>query len=281
MARCTFGRILVAAAASAVGFGNVASADFARLPWDVPCCFICDCPFGIASVNLTICNCTDVPATYTWNLKDAPGGPMGLLQFNPPQGTVMLPPGECTNIPITICCSPNLQIGFPAVYQVNVVNQTTGNTFSALGSVVFTGQTKLEACDPTVPVEPGVPALGGFVATNMSGQPADIFVQFEAMGGLPVEISPREVQLTLPPKGDAITIPLQFLVEGTRRGDGQPQFIDVLASWDQNGDGVPEVGSSIGLRIVAGDPCPADLNGDGLVNAADLGGLLGAWGPCP
>ena len=27
-----------------------------------------------------------------------------------------------------------------------------------------------------------------------------------------------------------------------------------------------------------GDPCPEDLNGDGIVNGADLGLLLGAWG---
>ena len=26
-------------------------------------------------------------------------------------------------------------------------------------------------------------------------------------------------------------------------------------------------------------PCPADLNGDGVVNASDLAGLLGGWGP--
>lgn len=28
-------------------------------------------------------------------------------------------------------------------------------------------------------------------------------------------------------------------------------------------------------------PCPADLNGDGAVDGADLGALLGAWGACP
>lgn len=28
------------------------------------------------------------------------------------------------------------------------------------------------------------------------------------------------------------------------------------------------------------DQCPADINGDGWVNAADLADLLGAWGPC-
>ena len=30
-----------------------------------------------------------------------------------------------------------------------------------------------------------------------------------------------------------------------------------------------------------GDPCPGDLNGDGVVDAADLGLLIAAWGACP
>ncbi len=29
------------------------------------------------------------------------------------------------------------------------------------------------------------------------------------------------------------------------------------------------------------EDCPADLNGDGAVDAADLAQLLGAWGMCP
>lgn len=34
-------------------------------------------------------------------------------------------------------------------------------------------------------------------------------------------------------------------------------------------------------RVFAPAPaCPADLNGDGIVDGADLGALLGAWGPC-
>jgi len=38
----------------------------------------------------------------------------------------------------------------------------------------------------------------------------------------------------------------------------------------------------IGPLCVQGivNPCPADLNGDGVVNAADLATLLGSWGPC-
>lgn len=47
-------------------------------------------------------------------------------------------------------------------------------------------------------------------------------------------------------------------------GVGFPVVIDM---------GVFEFGSSL--------PCPADLNGDQWVNAADLAILLGAWGMCP
>ncbi len=45
-------------------------------------------------------------------------------------------------------------------------------------------------------------------------------------------------------------------------GDGAPP--------EENGDGETEA-----------SPCPADVNGDGLVNAADLAQLLGSWGLCP
>jgi hypothetical protein len=30
-----------------------------------------------------------------------------------------------------------------------------------------------------------------------------------------------------------------------------------------------------------GDPCPTDLNDDGVTGAADLARVIGAWGPCP
>ncbi|MFG0275565.1 MAG: hypothetical protein ACF8QF_10950, partial [Phycisphaerales bacterium] len=50
---------------------------------------------------------------------------------------------------------------------------------------------------------------------------------------------------------------------------------------DLNGDGVVE-GADLGLLLGAwgacAGACPADLNGDGVVDGADLGLLLGAWG---
>lgn len=51
---------------------------------------------------------------------------------------------------------------------------------------------------------------------------------------------------------------------------------------DLNQDGVVN-GADLGLMLGSWGPCPgcpADLNADGVVNGADLGLLLGSWGPC-
>ena len=52
---------------------------------------------------------------------------------------------------------------------------------------------------------------------------------------------------------------------------------------DFNGDGVVN-GADFGSLLAAWGPCsgcPEDLNGDGVVNGADVGGVLAAWGNCP
>ncbi len=49
---------------------------------------------------------------------------------------------------------------------------------------------------------------------------------------------------------------------------------------DINGDGMVD-GADLGLLLFAwGTPGAADLNGDGTIDGADLGLLLNAWGPC-
>ncbi len=53
---------------------------------------------------------------------------------------------------------------------------------------------------------------------------------------------------------------------------------------DLNGDGIVDVPD---LLLLLGNwgpcftPCPSDLNGDGAVNVSDFLQLLAAWGPCP
>jgi hypothetical protein len=60
-------------------------------------------------------------------------------------------------------------------------------------------------------------------------------------------------------KANAINDAGQIIGQGTRSGlSGQRSF----------------------LLTPIGPPQPADLDGDGQVDAADLGLLLGAWGPC-
>ena len=59
-------------------------------------------------------------------------------------------------------------------------------------------------------------------------------------------------------------------------GAGQPSPADL------NGDGIVE---AFDLALLLGswgpcEDCPADFNGDNVVDAADLAQLLGAWGPC-
>jgi hypothetical protein len=51
---------------------------------------------------------------------------------------------------------------------------------------------------------------------------------------------------------------------------------------DLTGDGSVD-GADLGTLLGSWGPCTcaADLNDDGSVDGADLGALLGAWGPCP
>lgn len=60
--------------------------------------------------------------------------------------------------------------------------------------------------------------------------------------------------------------------------DGGTIFLNLCppSGADSDGDGLPDLCDP--CPFLAG-PCP-DLDGDGFVNGADLGILLGAWGPC-
>jgi len=59
-------------------------------------------------------------------------------------------------------------------------------------------------------------------------------------------------------------------------------FVGLNCPADLNADGVVD-GADLGLLLGAWGPAggQVDLNGDGVVDGADLGLLLGAWGACP
>jgi hypothetical protein len=79
-----------------------------------------------------------------------------------------------------------------------------------------------------------------------------------------------------------------FAVGGYDNTEVGPFNIEIIAPAapscpaDLNQDGVVN-GADLGLMLGSWGPCPgcaADLNADGIVNGADLGLLLGSWGAC-
>lgn len=94
------------------------------------------------------------------------------------------------------------------------------------------------------------------------------------------------------PAGTILALPLDISADGktivglSRVGFAASGFVVTLPGRctcpaDLNGDGIVD-GGDLGLLIgdwgAAGGP--ADLNGDGIVDGADLGLMIGAWGPC-
>ena len=63
------------------------------------------------------------------------------------------------------------------------------------------------------------------------------------------------------------------------------EVMDLVARGQIDPDDPPILTSSIDRLLIASwgrcKGCAADLNGDGVVNAADLGLLVVGWGPCP
>jgi hypothetical protein len=68
----------------------------------------------------------------------------------------------------------------------------------------------------------------------------------------------------------------QFFVIPSGTGSNCPADLD--------GDGFvtgADLGGLLGAWGACASPCPADLDGDGFVTGADLGSMLGSWGACP
>jgi hypothetical protein len=270
-------RILTLALA-ALALPVVASADECHLSWDIPCCEVPGTDVGQAVVTLTICNCTDEAAEYAWTFPDQPP-----LSFMPATGGVGLAPGECIDVPITVTC-PGGVPGEAAVFTVVVENLNTGNVFKCQGAIRDTGDIKPTPTPAVVPVEEDEPIVGTVVVTNTGDSPVTWSPVAEIMpdDGL-FRVDPIEpVSIAA---GDTETIVLVVGRTKNARGDiAIPQlFYDVVIKWDQDGDGDLEAGSSFALYNDpnAGVSCPGDLDGDGVVGASDLAGLISSWGACP
>lgn len=286
MKRSGFFGALVCAAALLCTAPAQTNADFCELSWDKPCCQIPGCPVGVAEVTLLLCNCTDITSRYNFQLSS----PVPGVSFSPPTGTVTLQPGECITIPIKVYCPIPTPPGFMGVpINAMVQNRSTGNQFGCQGLVKPVQDFKIDPTDPVVPGTPATPNTPGgataqLVVSNIGSSGKDgVSISFEPMGPL----APLEPIFVPVLPGETTVVPVEMValsLTSTEGGlpPGTPVTGAMLINWDEDGDGVPETNSSI--TVLFDDPeggCVADLNGDGIVNGADLAGLLANWGLCP
>ncbi len=260
---------------------GIARADECHMSWDIPCCPIPGTNIGTASITLTICNCTDLTSNYTWDFPPQPP-----LSFMPAMGMVTLAPGECVDIPITVTCPADLATpGNGVVFTAVIENTTTGISAKCQGSIRNSGDVKADPTPPIVTVDTDGPIDVGVLVTNSSDNPILWDPTFEVM--------PQTDDIVVAPF-EPVVIPARasmhknFRVNriefsSARGGVAEHEpfvFFDIILSWDQDGDGSPEPGSSVAIRSVRSNPCAADLNGDGVIDSGDLARLLAAWGPC-
>lgn len=108
---------------------------------------------------------------------------------------------------------------------------------------------------------------GGFAGTaNSSTDP-----QFVNVAGNDMSLQPTSPCVD---SGSNALVPAGTTVDYL----GMPRFWDVVAVPDTGSGTAPIVDRGAYELFIFVNPCPADLNGDGSVDGADLGNLLGQWG---
>jgi len=293
---CATGAVTAAATAGTPGGTGE---NYCHLTWDKQCCPVPGCDVSIAPGILTICNekpNSDPNDVYIWELIDTSG--MG-LQFMPQSGEArpggnaagIGGDGPCIDVPFTVICPPQFPTGSVADYQAIVTKASTGEQFTCFGNVVNHSDWKLDTTgDPVIDVpvitdataEP-IPARAHLVVSNIGSSGKDgVSIDLQPMG--PFQVNPPRLQIPPIPPGSSWAVDSFFDIayDLGRRGLNEDNMGDILFLIDTDGDNVGD--TVIGSLTVRGvpAPCPTDINGDGVVDTADLGLLIGAFGMmCP
>ncbi len=148
------------------------------------------------STNLTICNYSSTPQTYSWSMT---GQPLSLPNctvngptvFNPAGGTVTVGVGSCLQIPVTITNPGGMVTGDVACYQANVTNLSTNHPLVCHGSISASGPgTCANGPRPWALVGVGATVPASFVLINMSDVPTQYPIKIEVM---PMDMTPEKV----------------------------------------------------------------------------------------
>ena len=130
-----------------------------------------------------------------------------------------------------------------------------------------------------MPGMPWLPAEQGFLSTD------EAMILFGA--SMARNIGPFQPKPFSGPQSDALPVIAPQVdddldaSDDPQEGEIDEQFDGLDCPADLNGDGVVD-SADLGLLIAAWNTADAvaDINGDGAVDAADLGLLVGAWGDC-
>ncbi|MBL9147552.1 MAG: hypothetical protein JNM94_02555 [Phycisphaerae bacterium] len=256
--------------------------DRCHASWDRLVCTNVDMAWA---ADITICNDSSAAKSYLWGVTPSGACPISGLTYAPNGGVVTVGPGACLTIPISINASGASGLG-QACFDVTVTNLANGQTCSSMGSVLVDDCVVIAApCDPVVTLPGLQPGVFGFDLSNLALPPTfavriDIAPsdmssanEIVSLNGLPPGVRYIEPLSLAPGATTLLTAQAQFLAPDSFT------FYDAVLSIDIDGDGDFEAISSIGLVQGPGPgPCLADLNGDGIVDGADLAIVLGSWG---
>ncbi|MFO0829616.1 MAG: LamG-like jellyroll fold domain-containing protein [Phycisphaerales bacterium] len=237
-----------------------------------------------APADITICNDGGTPQNYTWFVSPSGACAISGVTYSPSTGTVTVPPGGCVTIPITANVSGASGLG-PACFNVTFINNSTGQVCTAMGMMFVDICGIIVFPDPPIAAVPWETATSVNFTVSSAGFGGDLPYLIKALPS-DMESGNEVVSLNgLPPGTRYIgnlsvqpgqTVPLTF--EAAFIAPDSFRWYDVILEIDPDGDGIYQPISSIGIHQVEAPSCTGDLNGDGVVNAQDLGILLGAWG---
>jgi hypothetical protein len=263
----------------------------------------------IQPTNLYICNYTNAPASYTWNLSTLGVGPgctvPGPTGFSPSSGSVLnVPAGQCQMVTVNIAVPINQPNYSTACYQFTATNTGTGETTSTTGKLsrwcIFPDPTGVvlastvrhdipmtvlnETSDPITMKyrirvlendldADGVDDVSGAIRLNglPPGEPVlgTLVVEPGTVGGLPLDVS-----FDAPDGSSVYTV----LIEGDTSGGTDYQalrtyfvsFGEEQCRADFNGDGVSDFFDYLDfVAAFDAEDLAADFNGDGVVDFFD------------
>ncbi|MFO0874063.1 MAG: LamG-like jellyroll fold domain-containing protein [Phycisphaerales bacterium] len=253
------------------------------------------------TLQMNLWNDSPFPQTYTLSIAPSTGlagcngpaiGNYSIMFLPPasPSGTITVPGSTCVQVPVTFTAptgAGGLGCNKVSCYEMCATDVATSQTTCSEGKLT-------RNCGPWWWI--AVPWTGGlnfgsqcfFNVENTGDADGALPYQLTVVPSDPLDPAPLVSLNGLPP-GVPATGTLFAAPGQVGQAIVSAQFLefdsfatyDVLIEADTDNDGVLELIGIGSISFVASEApalCPADLNGDGVVDGADLGTLLGAWG---